>query len=87
MQLAATMLLLVNGRIAGAGRTTRANERVRLVYEQDDRLRRGLNLVDDLAQAILELPFHTGAGLQQSDVEREQPHTPKRRRHVAARAA
>ena len=35
-------------------------------------LRRGLHLVDDLAQPVLELALHAGAGLQQADVERAQ---------------
>ena len=58
------------GRIAGAGRAARADQRVRLVDEQDDRLRRRLHLVDHLAQPVLELALHAGAGLQQADVER-----------------
>ena len=64
------------GGIAGAGRAARADQRVRLVDEQDDRLRRGLHLVDHLAQPVLELALHAGAGLQQADVERPQAHVP-----------
>ena len=58
------------GGVAGALRAAGANQRVRLVDEQDDRLRRGLHFVDHLAQAILELALHARAGLQQADVER-----------------
>ena len=47
----------------------------------------GLHLVDDLAQALLELALHAGAGLQQADVERQQLHVLQLRRHVAARDA
>ena len=54
------------------GRAAGADQRVRLVDEQDDRLRRRLHLVDHLAQAVLELALHAGAGLQQADVERAQ---------------
>ena len=69
----------------GAGRAAGADQRVRFVDEQDDRLRRRLHFVDHLAQAVLELALHAGAGLQQPDVEREQRDVLQRRRHVAAR--
>ena len=52
------------------GRAAGADQRVRLVDEQDDRLGRRLHLVDHLPQAVLELALHAGAGLQQADVER-----------------
>ena len=39
------------GRVAGAGRATRAHQRVHLVDEQHDRLGRGLHLVDHLNAA------------------------------------
>ena len=42
-----------------------------------------LHLVDHLAQPLLELALHAGAGLQQADVEREQAHARQHRRHVA----
>ena len=70
--------------VAGPLRATGANQRVRFVDEQDDRLRRGLHLVDHLAKAILELAFHAGACLQQADVQRQQRHVLERGRHVAA---
>ena len=73
------------GRIARARRAAGADQRVRFVDEQDDRLRRRLHFVDHLPQAVLELALHAGAGLQQPDVEREQRHVLQRRRHVAAR--
>ena len=61
-----------------------ADQRVRFVDEQDDRLGRRLHFVDHLAQTILELALHARAGLQQADVERQQRHVLQRRRHVAA---
>ena len=60
-----------------------ADQRVRLVDEQDDRRRRGLHLVDHRAQPLLELALHRGAGLHQADVERAEPHALELRRHVA----
>ncbi len=69
------------GRIARARRAAGADQRVRFVDEQDDRLRRGLDLVDHLAQPLLELALHAGARLQQADIERPQ------RRHPSAAAA
>ena len=71
------------GGVAGAGRAAGADQRVRLVDEQDDRRRAALHLVDDAAQALLELALHRGAGLQQADVERQQAHALQRGRHVA----
>ena len=73
------------GGIAGAGRPAGADQRVRLVDEQDDRLRRRLHFVDHLAQPVLELALHARAGLQQADVERVERDVLERRRHVAAR--
>ncbi len=52
------------GGVAGAGSAARADQRVRLVDEQDDRLGRGLHLVDHRAQAVLELALHARAGLR-----------------------
>ena len=76
------------GGVAGAGRAAGADQRVRLVDEQDDRLGRRLHLVDHLAQPLLELALHARAGLQQADVERAAARTSlQRRRHVAARDA
>ena len=71
------------GRIAGAGRAARADQRVHLVDEQHDRLRRGLHFVDHLAQPLLELALHAGAGLQQADIQRPQRHVLQGRRHIA----
>ena len=79
------------GRVAGAGRAAGADQRVRLVDEQDDRLGRRLHLVDHLAQPLLELALHAGAGLQQADVERAAARRPsaaaaRRRARCAARS-
>ena len=71
------------GGIAGAGRAAGADEGVRLVDEQDGRLGRGLHLVDDLAQAVLELALHAGAGLQHAQVERADADLAQRGRDVA----
>jgi hypothetical protein len=71
------------GRVAGAGRAAGADQRMRLVDEQDDRLLRGLHLIDHLAQAVLELALHAGARLQQADVEAAQGDVLQGRRHVA----
>ena len=73
------------GRIAGAGGAAGADQGVGLVDEEDDRLRRGLHLVDDRAQPVLEFPFHAGAGLEQSDVEDPELHVLERRRHLTVR--
>ena len=72
------------GGVPGAGCAARADQRVRLVDEQDDRLGRRLHFVDHLTQAVLELALHAGAGLQQADVERLQRDVLQRRRHIAA---
>ena len=71
------------GGVAGAGGAAGADQGVGLVDEQDDGLGRGLDLLDHLAQAVLELALHAGAGLQQADVEGAQRHVLERRRHVA----
>ena len=47
-----------------------ADQRVGLVDEQDDRLGRGLDLLDHLLEPVLELALHAGAGLQQAEVQR-----------------
>ncbi len=51
------------GRVPGASGTARPDQRMRLVNEQDDRPRRRLHLLDDLAQPVLEFALHAGAGL------------------------
>ena len=73
--------------IARAGLPAGADQRMRLVDEQDHRRRRGLHLVDHRAQALLELALHRGAGLHQADIERADLHALERRRHVAGRDA
>ena len=70
-------------RIAGTGCTAGADQRVGLVDEQDDRLRRGLYLLDHLPQSLLELTLHAGARLQQADIQRTQADIGQHRRHVA----
>ena len=51
------------GGIAGAGDTTGANQSMRFVDEQNDRLFRGLHFLNDLAQAVLKFSLHAGPGL------------------------
>ena len=46
-----------------------ADHRVRLVDEEDDRLGRGLHLLDDRLQAVLELALDSGSGLKEPEVE------------------
>jgi hypothetical protein len=48
----------------------RAYHRVRLVDEEDDGARRGLHLLDDAFEAVLELALNPRAGLQEREVER-----------------
>jgi hypothetical protein len=62
------------GRVAGTSRTAGAHQGVGLVDEQDDRAGSGLHFVDDRAQALFELAFHAGPGLQQADVQGQQLH-------------
>ena len=57
------------GRVARSGGAARADQRVRLVDEEDDRRRRVLHLVDDGAEALLELALHGRAGLHEADVQ------------------
>ena len=59
------------GRVAAPLRSAGADDGVRLVDEEDDRLRGGLHLGDDALEPILELALHTGAGLEGPEVERE----------------
>ena len=59
-------------------RAAGAHERVRLVHEQDDGHRRGLDLLNHRLQPVLELTLHARARLQQAEVEREQPYCPQR---------
>ena len=60
-----------------------ADQRVRLVDEQDDALAGGLHLLDHRLQPVLELAPDGGAGLHGGKVEREEPHIPQGRRHIA----
>ena len=63
-----------------------ADQRVRLVDEQDDRRRRRLHLVDDALEAVLELALHAGAGLQQAQVERHGASRPSAHRGTSPAA-
>ena len=74
-------------RVVLAGLAARADDRVRLVDEQDDRMRALLHLVDHALQAVLELALHARAGLQQPHVEHVQRDATQRRRHVVGRDA
>ena len=71
------------GGVAGAGRAARADQRVRLVDEEHNRLGAGLHLVDDLPQALLKLAFHARPGLQQTEIQSPQGHVSQGRRHLA----
>ena len=71
------------GRITGAGGATGTDQGVGFVDKQDDWFWRGLDVFDDLAQALFEFAFHAGAGLQQAHIEAAQLHVLQRRRHVA----
>ena len=57
------------------------------VDKQDDRFGRGLDVFDDLAQALFEFALHARAGLQQADVEAAQFDILQGRRHVAGNDA
>ncbi len=71
------------GRIAAAGLATGADQRVRLIDEQDDRLGRAFHLVDHALQTAFEFALHAGAGLQQAEVEAQQLDALECRRHFA----
>src|SRR3546814_13361736 len=63
--------------------TTLVRSRVRLVDEEDDRLGRGLDLLDHLPEPVLEFTLHARPGLEQAHVEGAQRDFAQRRRHVA----
>ena len=71
------------GRIVLPRLPTRTDHRVRLVNEQNDRVRAALDLVDHILQAVLELALHRRPGLQQTHVQHVDGHALQRRRHVA----
>ena len=58
-------------RVACARRPAGADQGVGFVDEQNDRRGAGLNLVDDLFQALLEFTFYAGSGLHQANIEHE----------------
>ena len=70
--------------VAGAGGAAGADQGMGLVDEQDDGLGRGLHLIDDLAEAVLEFALHRGAGLEQADIEHPQADVLEHRGDVAA---
>ncbi|EWC52565.1 hypothetical protein XAR_1867 [Xanthomonas citri pv. glycines str. 8ra] len=69
-------------RVVLAGGAAGADHRVRLVDEQDDRMRALLDLVDDVLQPVLELALDAGAGLQQAHIQHMQFHPLQYVRHV-----
>jgi hypothetical protein len=71
------------GCITGAGGATGTDQGVGFVDKQDDRFWRGLDVFDDLAQALFEFAFHAGASLQQAHIQAAQFYVLQRRRHVA----
>ncbi len=58
---------------------------MRLVDEQNDWRGRGLHLLDQPLQPVLEFALHAGAGLQQRQIERAQGDVLQYRRHIAMR--
>src|SRR5258707_7038027 len=58
---------------------------MRLVDKQNNRSRRGLNLLDYLTHPILEFSFHACAGLEEREVECSQNDPSERRRNVTGR--
>src|SRR5438445_174871 len=58
------------GGVARAGRATGPDQGVDFVNEQNDRLGRLLDFLDDRAEALFEFAFHARPGLQQADIER-----------------
>ena len=73
------------GCVAGARRAPGADQRVRLVDEQDGRLGRVLDSVDDGLHARLELALDARARLEQAQVERRDLGPLEAVRHVARR--
>ena len=75
------------GGIAGARGAARANQRMRFIYEKDDRFGRSLDFVNYPTQTLLKLAFHAGAGLQQTHVQGADGYVFKGRRHIARQDA
>ena len=71
------------GGIASARGSAGTDERVGLIDEQNDRLGRGLHLVDHAAQALFEFTLHARARLEQPDIERPHAYVTERWRHVS----
>ena len=64
-----------------------ADQRMRFVDEENDRLGAGLGLLDHRFQPVLEFALHARAGLQQAEIESAQGDVAQCRRHVAGRDA
>ena len=60
--------------IAAPGRVARPHEGMGLVDEQDGRHGRGLDLVDDALEALLELALDAGPGLKPAHVQADDAH-------------
>ena len=71
------------GRIARPRSAAGADERMGLINEEDDWLLRGLHLLNDLAEPLLEFALHARAGLQEANVQRQEADIFHRRRHRA----
>ena len=71
------------GRVAGAGRAAGADQRVRLVDEQDDRLGRRLHLLDDLRRRFSNSPFMLAPACSSPTSSARSVTSLQRRRHVA----
>mmetsp|Transcript_7374 Transcript_7374/g.21909 ORF Transcript_7374/g.21909 Transcript_7374/m.21909 type:complete len:741 (+) Transcript_7374:703-2925(+) len=74
-------------RVQGPARGAGPDDRVDLVDEQDDAALRGLDLLDDGPEALLELAAVLGAGDQQAHVQRDDRPALERLGHVAAHDA
>jgi hypothetical protein len=75
------------GRIVLARLAAGANHRVRLIDEEHDGMQAAPDFVDDLLEAVFELPLHRGTRLQQPQVQRMNGHALQRLGHVARRDA
>ena len=83
-QLAARQCRLEQIRgVAGAGRPSGADQGVRLVDEQDDRLGRLAHFADHRFEPVLELAFAASARLEQAEVETADLDVAQRLGHVA----
>ena len=70
------------GGIPGPGAAACTDQGMGLVDEQDDGLGRGLDLLDHLAEPVLELALHASPGLEEAHVQGSQADIFERGRHV-----